>query len=259
MKILSIVSSYRKNGNTAQVVRLIHQQLEQTASQQGVPLELETLFIGHMDLQPCRGCRQCFNRGEQHCPVKDDLPAIKARIQAADGIIFASPVYLSNVNGIMKTLLDRLAHVCHRPQFADKCVYFIATTGSSSARHTLHTMGGTISWGFTIVGQQGFAMGARMNPDEARMRFTAQAAQIARKFFKAIYQRQYSRPSVVSLMIFRLLQRNYQQVNPSTLDYQYWHAQGWTDPQCDYYIPHQSNRLSVGFARLASSVIRLFV
>ncbi len=259
MKILSIVSSYRKNGNTAQVVSLIHEQLDQIAAQHGEPIELETLFIGHMDLQPCRGCRHCFNHGEQHCPIKDDLPAIRAKMQAADGIIFASPVYISDVNGIMKTLLDRLAYVCHRPAFADKCVTFVATTGSSSTRHALRTLGGMITWGVTIVGQKGFMMGARMKPSEVRERFTAQANQVARKLFKAVYEQKVANPSILSLMIFRLLQRNYQQVDPKTVDYRYWQSKGWIDPQCDYYLPHQSNRLSVGAARLASSIMQLFV
>ena len=50
-------------------------------------------------------------------------------MDAADGIIFASPVYVNDVSGIAKTWIDRLAYVCHRPAFAGKCAYLIATVG----------------------------------------------------------------------------------------------------------------------------------
>ena len=115
MKILTCVGSYRKNGNTARVVGLIEEQLQKVAAHNNEALEIETVYLGHHDIGICRGCRVCFDKGEEQCPLSDDLLAIKSKIKESDGIIIASPVYVNDVNGIVKNWIDRLAHVCHRP------------------------------------------------------------------------------------------------------------------------------------------------
>jgi multimeric flavodoxin WrbA len=122
MKILAIVSSYRKKGNTAQVVRLIEERMRHLAARKYEALRFDTLYLGQYDVQMCRGCRVCFDKGEDKCPLRDDLLAIKTKMSTADGVIFASPVYVGDVNGAMKNLIDRLAHVCHRPEFAGNCI-----------------------------------------------------------------------------------------------------------------------------------------
>ena len=85
MKILTLVSSYRKNGNTAKIIQQVQEKMLDLADSQHVPLEFETIFLGHLNLLPCRGCRVCFDRGEQFCPLKDDLLEIKSKMKRADG------------------------------------------------------------------------------------------------------------------------------------------------------------------------------
>lgn len=89
MRILALVGSYRKNGNTDQIVRLIVRQLDRLAAQNHEELQVETIYLGRQDIFPCRGCRVCFDRGEDCCPCRDDLLAIKASMKAADGILVA--------------------------------------------------------------------------------------------------------------------------------------------------------------------------
>src|SRR5512141_2675725 len=169
MKILVLVGSYRRNGNTDQLTGLIKQHLQDEAQRRGAGLETETVYLGQQELQFCRGCRICFDRGEEKCPLKDDLLAIKAKMQAADGLLMASPVYVDDVSGITKNFIDRLCHLCHRPQFAGKAAFLIATTGSSRTGKTLDTMKMALrTWGFHIVGQAGFKMGALMKRDETQ-------------------------------------------------------------------------------------------
>jgi multimeric flavodoxin WrbA len=92
MKILALNGSYRSNGNTARVINLIEEQMRREAVRAGVPLEFEKVDLGLLNLQLCRGCRACFDRGEDQCPLKDDLLPVKAKMKAADGIIIATPV-----------------------------------------------------------------------------------------------------------------------------------------------------------------------
>jgi multimeric flavodoxin WrbA len=261
MKILAMIGSYRKNGNTSQVVGLVCEALQAEAARAGAPLEIETLYLGHLDIGACRGCRACFDRGEDKCPLKDDLLAVKAKMKAADGILVATPVYVDDVSGIIKTWIDRLAHVCHRPEFAGKSTYLLATVGSSPTSHTLGTLRLALStWGFHIIGKAGFKAGALLKPDEMKASHAAQAEKTARQIYNALAERQWARPSFMSLFMFKIQQRAWQRTaQRDTLDYAYWSGQGWTDPARDFYIPHEASWLKVFFARLAGSLIAPFV
>jgi multimeric flavodoxin WrbA len=257
MKILVLNGSYRRNGNTDHLTGLIKAHLQAEARAAGVDLELETIYLGHQNLQFCRGCRICYDRGEERCPVKDDVLAIKASMLAADGILMASPVYVDDVSGITKTMIDRLCHVCHRPQFTGKAAYLVATTGSTRTGKTLETMKMAVrTWGFHVAGQSGCKMGALMQPDEVRARFDAGAAQAARCLFQTIHRKTFRKPAFYSLMMFKIQQMSWQAKGvPGTLDYQYWQGQGWFDPRCTFYFPHEAPRLKVTLARLAGAVI----
>jgi len=261
MKILALVSSYRRRGNTARIVEMIEGHMEAIAAPRNGSLEFETLHLAHMDIQMCRGCRTCFDHGEERCPLKDDVPAIKAKIDEADGVILASPVYVDDVNGVAKNWIDRLAYVCHRPAFAGKCAYLIATVADSPTSHTLRTMNTALrTWGFHVVGQAGFKMGALMPQDEMESRYRRETAGVAEALFHAVSQRSYLRPSFLSLMIFKIQQDAWQHKDAEgTVDYAYWKGQGWFDPDQTFYIEHRANRVKVTLARVAGSVIGRFV
>jgi multimeric flavodoxin WrbA len=261
MKIVAITGSYRKNGNTSQIVNLIEDQLHQIAANTREQLEIETIFLGHQDLGFCRGCRVCFNQGENNCPLKDDLLAIKAKLKSADGILLASPVYVDDVSGIMKNWIDRMAHVCHRPEFAGKCAYLIATVADSPTRHTLGTIGLALrTWGIHIVGQSGFKMGALMKSEAVKDKFQNRATEIAQKLFHAIYRQKFRKPTFFSLMMFKIQQGAWKlKANQNSIDFQYWKNQGWFEPQRDFYISHDASFIKVALARLTGAIIARFV
>ena len=152
-------------------------------------------------------------------------------------------------------------HVCHRPEFAGKCAYLLATTGSTPTGHTLDTLSGALAtWGFHFAGRSGLKTGALMRGSEARARCQAQAQAIAHKLFQAIHQRKFARPSFMALITFKIQQRVWQRApQGETVDSAYWRAQGWTDPARDFYIPHEASRLKVLLARLAGVLIAPFV
>ena len=262
MKVLVLMGSYRRNGNTDQIVGLIKEHLQQEAQQNQTVLEIETLYLGQQNLQFCRGCRICYDRGEENCPAKDSLLDVKAKMLAADGILMASPVYVDDVSGITKNFIDRLCHVCHRPQFAGKVAYLVATTGSSPTGKTLGTMKIAVStWGFYVAGQSGYKMGALMKREDSRARFDATAAHAAKKFFSAIYRKDYRNPAFISLMTFKIQQRAWRSAagKEDTLDSQYWQKQGWLDPKRTYYISHEASGLKVTAARLVGALVGNFM
>ena len=260
MQVLALVGSYRKQGNTARIVGLIAEHLQEQAARHAEKLEVETLYLAHQDVAPCRGCRVCFDQGEDRCPLKDDLLAIKARMEEADALIIASPVYVNDVNGVVKNWIDRLAYVCHRPEFADKCAYLVTTVASSPTHHALRTLKLALSgWGYHVVGQAGFKMGALMDPDPVRVRYQPQAAAIAQKLFRAIRTRGFTRPSFLSLMTFKIKQRYWQRIREESVDHAYWVGRGWTEPRREFFVQTETSPVKVAFARLAGALIARFV
>lgn len=260
MKILVLLGSHRRNGNTDHLVKLVMEHVSRQAEQAGVGLDVETVYLGQRNLKYCRGCRICYDRGEQFCPVKDDLLEIKSKMLAADGVLLASPVYVDDVSAITKNLIDRLCHVCHRPEFAGRVACLVATTGSSPTGKTLGTMSAaTQVWGFHIAGRLGCKMGALMKADEVRPTFDSQAERLARQFFSAIHEKQYLNPSLYALAAFKIQQLAWQREPPGSYDKQYWENTGWLDPRRTYYLDHKANPIKVWFARLCGALIAPFV
>ena len=67
----------------------------------------ESIVLAEKDIKPCTGCFDCWNKPEGRCPIDDDVAPLLQRIQTADIVVFATPVYLENVSGLMKNFLDR--------------------------------------------------------------------------------------------------------------------------------------------------------
>ncbi len=208
-----------------------------------------------MDIRPCLGCRTCFDRGEDHCPLKDDIPAIKAKMVAADAVLLASPVYMDDVSGLVKNWIDRLAYVSHRPAFGGKAAYPIATVGSSPTSHTLRTMNSALlTWGFHLAGRSGLRMGA-FTPSGDMASYRPAAAKIAGQLFRAVSRAEALRPSFVSLMAFRIQQLAFHRAAADSHDYAFWRGQGWLEAGRTFYVPHRAGWLKVALARATGAVV----
>lgn len=150
MRALAIIGSPRR-GHTYELVARMGELLRQH------DVELEIVLLGDIALCPCRGCYGCQSHGELRCPLKDALLTLVDRMKAADGVILASPTYTSNVSGLMKTFMDRLAWAAHRPPFLGRPAVLMATASSFT--------GGAVralSWfrytGFDIVATVGWSV-----------------------------------------------------------------------------------------------------
>jgi len=99
MKILGIVCSPRKGGNTE---ILVTEALEAAREAGG---ETELVLVGDKNIAPCDGCGSCHETGA--CKIKDDMQAIYDQLEQADGIILGTPVYFLNVSAQAKAVMDR--------------------------------------------------------------------------------------------------------------------------------------------------------
>ncbi len=106
MKVVAFNGSARKGGNTAQLVQEIFAVLQR----EGIETELVEMAGAHP--HGCHACFQCFARKDRRCAVTgDNMNEWIAKMDAADGIILASPTYFADVTSEMKALIDRAGFV----------------------------------------------------------------------------------------------------------------------------------------------------
>lgn len=103
LRILGIVGSPRKDGNTA---KLVKKALEGAMTVSGIDTEFYEL--AGKKIQYCVACFKCLEKGQ--CVIKDDLQDIVKKYMDADGIIWGAPVYHMSVPASMKAVLDRLGN-----------------------------------------------------------------------------------------------------------------------------------------------------
>lgn len=99
MKVLGIVGSRRKKGNTFNLVNGVLK----SAKSNGANTQL--INLGDYNIKPCVGCEGCKNSFK--CIINDDFNSIISLIKEADGIVIGSPTYWYNVSGDMKIFIDR--------------------------------------------------------------------------------------------------------------------------------------------------------
>lgn len=106
MKVIGINGSARKDGNTANLINHVFEELKKEG------IETEMIQLSGKKIRGCLACRKCVVNKDKHCSVKnDDVNEIIDKMIEADGIILASPTYFANVSSEMKALIDRTGYV----------------------------------------------------------------------------------------------------------------------------------------------------
>lgn len=70
--------------------------------------EVENVFLAKKEINPCRGCFSCWLKTPGECVIKDDMAELLKKFAGSDVVVFATPLYVDNVTGIMKNFMDRL-------------------------------------------------------------------------------------------------------------------------------------------------------
>ena len=99
MKVIGIVGSPRKNGNT----NILVQQVLEGAEEAGA--ETRNFFLNEMNYKGCQGCGYC--KSHDKCKLEDDLTELFDELASADGVVFGSPIYFGQFTGQMRLFLDR--------------------------------------------------------------------------------------------------------------------------------------------------------
>jgi len=106
LKVIAFNGSPRTNGNTAQSIQIVLQELEKEG------IETEIVQLGGQKVFGCLACSKCWENQNNRCARQDDeMNRLIEKMAAADGIIIGSPTYFSNVTSEVKALIDRCGFV----------------------------------------------------------------------------------------------------------------------------------------------------
>ncbi|MEK6195071.1 MAG: flavodoxin family protein [Deltaproteobacteria bacterium] len=116
MKVIGFNGSPHENGNTAQAMNMVFEQLKEAG------IETEMIHVGREKLRGCMACHACVKSQDGTCVFADDpVNGWIQKMVESDGILFGSPVHFSGVAGTMKAFLDR--------------AFFVASVNGGLFRH----------------------------------------------------------------------------------------------------------------------------
>lgn len=123
MKILGLVGSYRKIGNTEILVK------EALIEAQHLGAEVDTLRLTDLKIEPCKGCMACAFKKEE-CRIPDGWSTFRNKLVESDAVILGAPTYLLGPAGIIKMITDRnIAFQAEALQHAGKPGAIIGVSG----------------------------------------------------------------------------------------------------------------------------------
>lgn len=109
MNILLISGSRNPAGQTARAAEAFLQ----GAVEGGAAGEL--VFLPPLKIERCRQCDDNgwgLCRREGRCVIDDDFARLVDRMRKADALVFATPVYFSDLSESLRAFLERLRRVC---------------------------------------------------------------------------------------------------------------------------------------------------
>lgn len=69
--------------------------------------EVENIFLVKNEIKPCMGCFACWTKTPGKCVINDDMAELIDKMIDSDIVVYACPVYVGSVTGIMKNFIDR--------------------------------------------------------------------------------------------------------------------------------------------------------
>ena len=136
-KILIISSSPRKNSNSEALAEAFASGANEANN------DVEIIRMREKNIRFCLGCFACQKTGK--CVIKDDMAAIVPRMEQADVLVFATPIYYYEMSGQMKTLLDR-ANPLFIADYRFRDIYFLSSAAEAEDYVPQRAQSGLEGW-----------------------------------------------------------------------------------------------------------------
>ena len=145
VKILGLCSSPIKKGNTETLLDIVLESARETG---GVETELVTMADWKNFKGGCIHCNFCAYKQTEgnFCAIKDDMTPMYPKLLETDGLILASPVYISKPSWLMTAFIDRLRAIAHGKRYTNTLVHKVGAAAAvlwhrnSGAETTLLSM-----------------------------------------------------------------------------------------------------------------------
>jgi NAD(P)H-dependent FMN reductase len=249
MKILAIIGSPRRKGNTYRAVQEIEAQLKTLGE-----VEVEYLWLADANIQPCRGCFACLSYGEQRCALKDDRDPIIARMAAADGLILAAPTYCNNMPGLMKSWIDRNAYLFHRPALFRQAALVVVTSAGGGIPETIKEISNLRFWGLRYISSLGLITPLYPPRSHVAAQRAQKVTKAAASFWAALNDTRPPKVNLFDLVHFQAIRGN-AKFAPKYFpaDLAYYREKDLME--ANYYVPARISPLTKALAGLAIKLV----
>ena len=231
MNVLTIMGTAHK-GNTRAVVDLFLKEFESDNN------EFDEIILPNDFKNICLGCANCILKGENQCPHYNDVNPLIKKIEKADLIIMATPVFVGSCTSGLKVLLDHLAYMwlVHRPKESmfSKVGLIIISAGGSGVKQTVKLLKSNLFyWGVPKVYNYGVTtmkMGGNYCDYKNKDKIKNQVNKKAKQVKHALSKRKVGFKTKFFFKLFGMTQKN----GWNKVDADYWKEQGWLDGKKPY-------------------------
>ena len=226
MNILTIIGTPHK-GNTRAIVDLF---LEEFKNENN---KFDEIILPTDFKNFCGGCANCILHGEDKCPHYKEMNPIIKKIEKAELIILATPVFVGSCTGSMKVFLDHLAYMwlVHRPNenMFNKVGLIITSAGGSGVKQTTKLLKSNLFYlGVPKIYNYGVTtmkMGGNYIDYKDKDKIKKQVHNKANKIKKNLNNVKVGFKTKFFFKMFGMTQKNGWNKTDST----YWKEQGWLD------------------------------
>ena len=136
-KVLILSTSPRKNSNSEALAEAFASGANEANN------DVEIIRMREKNIRFCLGCFACQKTGK--CVIKDDMAAIVPKMEQADVLVFATPIYYYEMSGQMKTLLDR-ANPLFIADYRFRDIYFLSSAAEAEDYVPQRAQSGLEGW-----------------------------------------------------------------------------------------------------------------
>ncbi|MBR3523682.1 MAG: flavodoxin family protein [Bacilli bacterium] len=170
--------------------------------------------------KPCLGCGNCYLNSEKNCYAFRQINKIYENMTDADLIVFATPTYVDNIPGHLKSFFDHFGFLwmLRRPNgiMFKKRAVIIATTDKLSFKNTIKEIKKNLNWwGISNIYSCGININNKLNVDNS----------LEKIYIKVINSKIKIKYITKKRFIYSL--RQIKKHPENEYDYNYWMDNGW--------------------------------
>ncbi len=220
-----LINGQNHKGSTYHIGKMLADKIASEA-------EITEIFLPKDMPHFCCGCTQCFMVNENKCPHYDVIRPLTEKMDAADVLIFTSPVYVYHATGSMKAFLDHYGYrwMVHRPddRMFHKQAVVISTAAGAGMKSTCKDIADScFFWGIPKIYKYGIAVYAVNWQSVSQKRKQAIAKKTDQLAAKIKHRQGRVSPGIKTRAFFQIM-KLMQKSGWNETDARYWSEKGWT-------------------------------